>query len=59
MRAYPLDELYRELAFVSYYLHWSHAEVMGLEHAERRRWCGEVSQMHRELSGASENPFDV
>lgn len=59
MKAYPLDELYGEVAFVAYYLHWPHAEVMRLEHAERRRFCEEISHIHRELGGAPENPFDV
>ncbi len=59
MKAYSLDELYRELAFVAYYLHWPHAEVLALEHGERRRWCQEISRLHRELNGAKENPFDV
>jgi len=59
MKAYSLDELYGELAFVAYYLHWPHAEVVALEHAERRRWCQEISRLHRAMNGAKENPFDV
>jgi len=57
--AYPPDELRREMAFLAYYLHWSHEEILALDHAERRRWCEEVSRIHRELSDAPENVFDV
>lgn len=59
MRAYPLDHLYREMGFLSYYLHWSRAEILTLEHGERRRWCKEVSRINRELSGEPANIFDV
>lgn len=59
MTGYPLDELYREVAFLAYYLHWSHAELMALPHEERRRFCQEVSRINRELSETPENVFDV
>jgi hypothetical protein len=48
---YPLDELRREVAFIAYHLHWSHAEVMALEHAERRQWVEEVSDINRKMNG--------
>jgi hypothetical protein len=31
---------------------------MTLEHAERRRWCEEISQINRQLNGAPSNPFE-
>nr|DAN57463.1 MAG TPA: hypothetical protein [Caudoviricetes sp.] len=39
------------MTFLGYYLHWSHDELMTLEHRERRRWCTEVSQINKKLSG--------
>jgi hypothetical protein len=36
---------------VSYHFHWPHEEVMGLEHADRRRWVGEISAINRAMSG--------
>ena len=50
MRGYPSDRLHEEIAFLSYYFHWDYDTLMNMEHAERRRWCGEVSQIHRRLS---------
>jgi hypothetical protein len=47
------------MAFVAYHLHWSRDELMGLEHAERRRWCREISAINRTLNGAPSNPFDI
>lgn len=47
---YPQERLYQEMTFLSYYLHWSRDEVMGLSHQERRRWCQEVSSVNKKLS---------
>jgi hypothetical protein len=38
------------MAFISYYFHWSEDEVAKLEHADRRRWCSEISSINKELS---------
>jgi hypothetical protein len=59
MRAYPVDSLYEEMAFIAHHLHWSHGDLMMLDHGERRRWCREISAINRRLNGAPSNPFDV
>jgi hypothetical protein len=59
MRAYPVDQLYEEMAFIAYHFHWAPSELMSLEHRERRRWCEEISRINRQLNGAPTNPFDV
>jgi hypothetical protein len=46
--------LHEELAFLAYHLHWSYDELLHMEHAERRRWCDEVSRMNRRLSESEE-----
>lgn len=51
--------LYEEMAFIAYHLHWSHDELLQLEHRERRRWCREISSINRALDGVPANPFDV
>ena len=48
---YPRENLYREMAFLAYYLHWSDEALMALDHRERRRWCREVSAINKKLSG--------
>ena len=48
---YPQEQLYQEMTFLSYYLHWSRDDVIKLSHVERRRWCSEVSAVNRKLSG--------
>jgi hypothetical protein len=59
VRAYPVKGLYEEMAFIAMHLHWSHGDLMHLDHAERRRWCREISAINRALDGAPDNPFDV
>lgn len=43
------------MTFLAYYLHWSRSDVMNLSHRERRRWCREVSEVNRKLSGPEKN----
>jgi hypothetical protein len=59
MTAYPTVQLYEEMAFIAYHFHWTNAELMALEHAERRRWCQEISAINRKLDGEKPNPFDI
>lgn len=47
---YPLDPLYEEVAFVAYHFHWPHDQVLTLEHAERRRWVKEISEINGRLN---------
>ena len=56
---YPQEQLYQEMTFLSYYLHWSRDDVMKLSHVERRRWCSEVSAVNQKLSGSDKGkPID-
>lgn len=59
MRGYPLDRLYEEMAFLAYYFHWPHEEVMDFDHLERRRWCEELSKINRKISEEPENILKV
>jgi hypothetical protein len=54
-----MKSLYEEMAFIAHHFHWSHDELMRLEHGERRRWCREISAINRALDGGPPNPFDV
>jgi hypothetical protein len=47
---YPLDKIYEEVAFIAYHFHWSHEDIMNMEHGERRRWCEEISNINRNLN---------
>lgn len=49
---YPFDKIYEEVAFIAYHFHWSHEDVMNMEHRERRRWCEEISRINKRLNEA-------
>ena len=61
MSGYPVDRLYEEMTFLAYYLHWPCAELMGLEHARRVRFCHEVTAVNRKLNGETQrkNVFEI
>ncbi|MBR1659235.1 MAG: hypothetical protein IJ705_02835 [Oscillospiraceae bacterium] len=56
---YPQEQLYQEMTFLSYYLHWSRDEVMRLDHLERRRWCKEVSAVNEKLSASDKKGKEI
>jgi len=53
MTGYPLDDLFQEVAYVSYYFHWPYDQIMALEHNERRRWVTEVANINQQINRAS------
>jgi hypothetical protein len=61
LRSYSKKILYEEIAFLAYYLHWSHKEIMELSHKERNIYCGEVSKINKKINGEEEknNIFSV
>lgn len=50
MMGYPSERLYEEVAFIAYYLHWPHKQIMSLDHRERQRWVSEVSRINKQLN---------
>jgi hypothetical protein len=42
------------VAFIAYHFHWSCREILRMEHAERRRWCEEISRINRRLTEGAE-----
>ena len=49
---YPLSKLYEEVAFVAYHFHWNQAEILNMEHGDRRRWVGEISGINGRMNEA-------
>lgn len=47
------------MAFIAYHFHWGPDDLLTLEHAERRRWCREISRINRALDGATSTPLDL
>ncbi|KAB2952026.1 hypothetical protein F9B85_10375 [Heliorestis acidaminivorans] len=61
MTCYPQDSMYEEMSFIAYYFHWSHAEIMNLDHRTRRRWCNEITRINKKLNNETEKKsiFDI
>ena len=49
MTGHPPEQLLEEVAFIAYHFHWSHDEIMGLDHLTRRRWVAEISRINARL----------
>lgn len=59
MNRYPVERIFEEVAFIAYYFHWNHDDIMTMEHRDRRRWCEEISRINRQLNDEPDNMFDV
>lgn len=56
---YPADKIYEETAFIAYYMHWNHDDIMALSHMDRLRWCKEISKINSQLNEEPKNVFEV
>ncbi len=43
---YAEEQLFEEIAYVAYHLHWSLEELLDLEHPLRRRFVREIAAIH-------------
>lgn len=59
MTVYPEDRIYEEAAFIAYYMHWSHDDIMQMSHRDRLRWCREISRINSRLNQEPENAFQI
>ncbi|HET6296209.1 MAG TPA: DUF6760 family protein [Kribbella sp.] len=49
MTTYSTDRLWEEVVYVAYYLHWSHAEILDLDHATRATVIDGIGRIHQQL----------
>ena len=47
------------MAFVAYYFLWDYETVMQMDHMTRRRFCAEISEIHKKISGKPKNIFEL
>ena len=59
MSLYPEEEIYRESAFVAYYLHWSKEEILGMPHRDRRAWCAQISDINRQRNPSQKKQRNI
>ena len=46
---YAAGRLWKEVAYVGYYLHWGFAEILGMDHRTRQRVIAEVGAINDRL----------
>lgn len=59
MKAYPLPQLYEEMAFIAFHFHCPSEHQKAHEHAEPPRRSREKSTNNRRHDGRPDNPFDL
>ncbi|MBV9445483.1 MAG: hypothetical protein JO345_06255 [Streptosporangiaceae bacterium] len=47
---YAAGRLWEEAAYLAYYMHWSLAEILDLEHPVRARMIEEVGKIHEQIA---------
>jgi hypothetical protein len=45
------------VAYIAYHFHWPYAQLMSMDHGERRQWVAQVASINRGLSEGAESPF--
>ena len=56
---YPAERLSEEVAYLAYYFHWPYAQIMNMDHRERRHWAREVARINERINaGAAGEPVE-
>jgi len=49
---YPSEQLLEEVAYLAYHFHWSHDQIMTMEHRDRQQWVAQVAQINQRLNNS-------
>jgi hypothetical protein len=49
--SHPVQPIVDEVAFIAYHFHWSHEEIMRMEHADRQHWVDAISSINTSMNG--------
>ena len=48
--SYPLENIFKEVAFIAYHFHWDRDVCLGLAHKERHAWVKEISTINEKIN---------
>ena len=48
--SYPLENIFKEVAFVAYHFHWDRETCLQMTHKERHQWVKEVSEINDKIN---------
>lgn len=49
--SYPLENIFKEVAFIAYHFHWDRTSILDLTHKERHQWVKEISGINEKING--------
>jgi len=55
---YPPEQLFQEVAYLAYYFHWPHTQIMDMNHQERLVWVDQVARINKRLNEAADGDTD-
>jgi hypothetical protein len=41
------------VAYLAYYFHWPYAQIMGMDHRERRHWASELARINERINAGA------
>lgn len=44
------DQIYKEITYLAYFLHWDYQTLINMDHRERQKWAKEVSELHARMN---------
>ncbi len=48
--SYPLENIFKEVAFIAYHFHWDRDSILDLSHRERHSWVKEISKINERIN---------
>ena len=48
--SYPLENIFKEVAFIAYHFHWEREAIMQMPHKERHAWVKEISGINERIN---------
>jgi hypothetical protein len=50
--SYPLDNIFKEVAFIAYHFHWPREQILEVSHKERHIWVKEISRINDRINSS-------
>ncbi len=48
--SYPLENIFKEVAFIAYHFHWDRETILAISHKERHAWVKEISAINEKIN---------
>ena len=48
--SYPLENIFKEVAFIAYHFHWDREAILGMSHKERHNWVSQISAINERIN---------